>query len=117
MEYKTCSNPDHAEALPATTEYFYVDRKAKDGLTSRCRDCLKADQREYYQRHKEERLAYQRRYDQEHAEQISNWRESNSERLSHYRRDYYERHRARFLPQWREYSRGHRERIKHLSRG
>lgn len=115
MEYKTCSNPEHTEPLPATTEYFYVDRKARDGLTSRCKDCLKAGQRKYYQQHKRERLDYQRQYDQEHAEQISRWRELNSERLHQYRRDYYRRHRARLLPQWREYSRSHRARIKRLS--
>lgn len=115
MEFKTCSNPEHAEPLPATTEYFYLDRKAKDGLTSRCKDCLKVHQREYYERNREARLAYQRRYDQQHAEQISGWREENRERLHQYRRDYYRRHRARLLPRWKEYSRSHRERIKRIS--
>lgn len=44
-------------------------RKAKDGLKYRCRECRVAEQKKYYEEHKEERLEYARKYQEKHREQ------------------------------------------------
>ncbi|MHA2009135.1 MAG: hypothetical protein ACXABO_15025 [Promethearchaeota archaeon] len=36
--------------LPATTSYFYKDRRAKDGLRSECIQCHRLSQKERYKR-------------------------------------------------------------------
>jgi hypothetical protein len=39
---KQCHNPDCQQWLPATSEYFHRNRKAKDGLQSKCKKCCAA---------------------------------------------------------------------------
>ncbi len=48
---KQCTNPDCLNPwLPATTEYFYRMKASKDGLTSRCKECIKQQQNARYRR-------------------------------------------------------------------
>ncbi len=114
MTFKNCSNPEHAEPLPATSEFFYKDKRASDGLTARCKDCLKARQRRYYKENREDRIAYQRDYNRVNQIRILRWRMRNLEHLRCYQRHYYRRRRAVILPRQRSYQQDHRTRIKNV---
>ncbi len=46
--------------LPPSTEYFYIDRRYKDGLMPQCKECKKEYGDQYRQEHAEEIKEYQR---------------------------------------------------------
>jgi hypothetical protein len=45
---KTCSK------CRSTTDAFYADRRASDGLQSQCKPCVRADQKAHYENHRVE---------------------------------------------------------------
>lgn len=49
MKSKTCTKC--GDEHPPTTEYFYSDKWAKDGLRPECKKCFKRRMKTYYQRH------------------------------------------------------------------
>lgn len=61
--YKKCTGPCGRE-LPATLDFWQRDAQKKDGLTYRCKDCLNAWQKEYYENPEvnSRRIAYQKAY-------------------------------------------------------
>ncbi|HEX3640646.1 MAG TPA: HNH endonuclease [Ktedonobacteraceae bacterium] len=48
IPYKQCTGPCRQE-YPATTEYWYSEKRSKDGFRNRCRKCIKWHQKEYQQ--------------------------------------------------------------------
>jgi len=59
---------------------FHKDKKAKDGLRSRCKCCLK----KYYQENKE----YIKQYRKENKERIKQYYQENKERINEYNKQY-----------------------------
>ena len=83
------------KTLPATREFFYLEKNGKNGLRSQCRNCHQQyrlahaakhlvyarqhyythyeqymeSKRQYRQTHREEAVAYSRQYNRAHAEQ------------------------------------------------
>lgn len=53
MKLKKCTKCK--ETFPATAKYFYKSKAGKDGLYASCKDCIKAYQKEYYNRLPEEK--------------------------------------------------------------
>lgn len=47
---KQCSNPACKRWLPATPEYFQRLSRKKDGLNTRCKQCVSEQKKEYYNR-------------------------------------------------------------------
>ncbi len=95
--------------LPATIEFFYADKRAKDGLQSACKNCKKRYnkdheeynreyQQSYYQEHREENLAYQSLYQQEHIDHVLE-----------YKRLYYRKYRDALLLRSWQYGQEHKE--------
>ena len=78
---KTCSGCE--APLPCTLEHFGSAPKNRDGLTGRCRECLRVRYRARYAKTQEVCLAAQRRY-----------KEKNQEKLAAYAREYAKRRRA-----------------------
>lgn len=74
---------------PATREFFYTDRGK---LTARCKECVKAQVREYAREHPEEKSAYNRAYREAHSEELSvylkQWQQDNREYLLEHMRQY-----------------------------
>lgn len=44
------------QKLPATSEYFHKDKSKPDGLNGKCKQCMKAQNRKYYEQNKNELL-------------------------------------------------------------
>lgn len=90
---------------------FYNDKIGKDGLSSRCKSCIKKTKnrnsdydkkyyqqnverlKEYYQQNKEHKLNYQRMYNEEHKEQRNlqkqQYYQQNKDRINELRRQKY----------------------------
>ncbi len=82
--YKMCSNPDCKNPwLPATPKYFH---RLKDGLVSRCKECISAYQKERYNRPEiqEHVKAYRRSPDVQERRRVYQrshpWKRSNEEK-------------------------------------
>lgn len=93
---------------PATTEYFAPSPKCKFGLYSYCRMCHREKSRIYRESHRDEDIARQRRFRQEHLEEcrtrereyarahreqsnarVKKWRQENPERVRDSWKAYY----------------------------
>lgn len=95
MEMKIC--PGCGKELPATTEYFTVDKKTKSGLRPRCKEC-------------------DRQYRLENKDRIKKYYEENKEALVEYSRKYREENRGRIKKHKRKYCEKNKERMKKYNR-
>ncbi len=76
METKICKNPNcihNGEPQPLTN--FYKQKAGKDGYTSRCKDCYRADGKKYYEENKETKIESNKKYNREHAESLKKYQE------------------------------------------
>ena len=106
---KRCSKCQ--EEKPATSEFFYKEKKGKYGLRARCKECVLQERKDYHKENKDKILARKKVYQQENAERIAEyqkqyrkdnkermlqlnreWRENNQERYQEYMKEYYEQH-------------------------
>lgn len=67
--------------LPATTDYFYAEKLKKSGLSGKCRECIKAQTRQYHHDNAKclipkMRVRYQNNK-QSHREREKIWRQNN----------------------------------------
>lgn len=75
---------------PATTEYFYRDKKLKSGLHSWCKECVLAGQKAYHHANKDERNKYSK-----------DWRKNNNDRFKVALKDWYEKNKERVKAYWK----------------
>lgn len=94
---KTCTKC--GETKPATTEYFYRMKEARDGLRPDCKACLDTKQRAYYLANKERVAERNRAY-----------REANKERFTEWSRKWYEANRDAAIEKVRQWGIANRER-------
>jgi 5-methylcytosine-specific restriction endonuclease McrA len=127
--FKTCTKC--GKKLPATSEYFNSEKKSKDGLKYRCKDCYKEYRiankerrneqmekwrrenkdherkraKEYYQEHKKHLIEYAKKYRQENSElakkSFETWKQKNKEYFKNYRQINRERRRKQ-TNAWRQ---------------
>lgn len=117
---KTCTGCK--KEFPATTDYFQKQKQSKDGLSWRCKQCLKVyekrrywkhrdkrlnEVKEYYQENKEKVLEYQSQYYKENKEMVNKrnkvYRIKHREKLTEYSREYYQKHKLQHLIRARKY--------------
>ena len=67
MQAKKCTKCEASK--PATTEYFYRYKASKDGLSFRCKECLRRDLKNYQDKHRDKYL-----------QGIKDWHRRNRER-------------------------------------
>lgn len=85
---KQCSKCGETKPL---SEFYLKNGKPRD---SRCKECKRAEQREYYQEHPEEGKENSRR-----------WRKENPERAAELHREWMKEHKEEYAGKHREYSR------------
>ena len=93
MSEKTCSKC--GQAFPATTTYFYSDKRLKTGLSSYCKSCAITSATEWKQQHPERHREHSRldreRHPEKRREYFRRYRQQFRERLLADRRAAYKR--------------------------
>lgn len=124
MQCNTCGKD-----YPYTNEYFTEDKRAKCGLTTRCKTCTKAYMKAYYNSNKEEARQQQReRYknNKEHIlAQTKEYARRNKEAVAARKHKYYKEHFDEIAQKSKAYRESHKEyqstyhkqyRIKHYNK-
>lgn len=92
---------------PHTLEYFYQNKKQKNGIGTQCRECTKAKAREWVAsnktRKKETDKTYARKNSEKIREYLSDYRSKNLERASEYAALYADKNREDILSKKRAY--------------
>jgi 5-methylcytosine-specific restriction endonuclease McrA len=98
--------------LPATTEYFYANKRYKEPFRSPCKECLGASvnkeekaayNKKYKETHKEELREYQRRYWVENKERKQEYKRARQEYFTAKHREYVEKNRDRVMANSRKW--------------
>jgi hypothetical protein len=110
--------------LPLTREYFSPDKRSKDELQSKCKQCSniqkkayaaehKEELKRYRANHREERLAYNHAYYAEHRKEISGQRkgyyQDNQEHLRAYSTQYRAEHPEKVKEGYTRYNQEHQD--------
>lgn len=107
--FKTCSKCGEVKSVGD----FVKGRRYKDGLSSVCRACQNAYNRERYLVRKEEILKQVRAWRAKNKEKSrayqKDYRNKNQDRLRPLAREYYKRHRTRIIEQNKKYYEDHKE--------
>ena len=107
--FKICSKRGEVRGA----EDFIRNRRYKDGLTSVCRACRNAYNRERYLVRKEEILKQAKAWKAKNREKVrvyqKDYRDKNKDRLRPLAEEYYKRHRTRIIEQNRKYYEEHKE--------
>jgi len=105
MGTKRCSRC--GRELPRDEEHFHKQRKSKDGLNSRCKECSKERARVWNAQNSSRKRELDRSYVERNREKIrmyQKWyREQNKERLSIYQKEYARKNGEYLRRQKREY--------------
>jgi 5-methylcytosine-specific restriction endonuclease McrA len=118
------------ESFPGTPEYFSRDKKGRDGLLYRCKNCSRKAGQVYKKAHKPEMAAYMRAFEAEHLEERTEYkrryRVENREAVLEGKKRYREQNREFVAEGKRRYEvenpdksrmRNHRRRIRILGAG
>ena len=65
------------EELPATLEYFNIDRKGQLGFQSKCRTCRNEADRKYKIKNKEKIAKYKYQYNQRNKKELTTYRNTH----------------------------------------
>lgn len=95
--YRLCTKCN--EIKPSTPEYFNRDKKGSDGLSAKCKECLKIYKKQYYLENKEKVNKKNSEWhyaNREHANELSRlWHHSNKQRASQSAKNYYAENKER----------------------
>lgn len=125
MSAKTCRGCGVEKELSE----FYVSKTNLDGRMRKCKLCVASRVRENRRQRLEQYAEYERsraslphrvearrKYQEEHKEQISEykkmWSEENYERVAGYKRAYYEQYRDQVIARSKEWAEDHLEKVK-----
>lgn len=106
---KVCSKCK--QEFPATTEFFYPDKKAKDGLSYQCKQCAKQRAAEWAQANKERIVQRHRDNKERENERSRQWRLKNKARKEEYQREWREANKDQIAEQRREYRARNKKRL------
>ena len=102
-------------AYPATSEYFYPDKSKKTGLSSRCRECRKADMERRRKEDPENAKAINRRcyakHQERRVEEKRLERAANPEKVREINKRSYAKHRERRREGERAYRKNNPEKV------
>lgn len=94
---------------PATAEYFYSEKRTKDGLRAKCKTCFldenkgkkrKRDRKEYVEQNKETlKLAWKE------------YKEKNKDKISKQKQKYYKMNKGKLIESIREYQKENKDKI------
>lgn len=117
---KTCTGCK--KEFPATTEYFQQQKQSKDGLSWRCKQCLKVYEKRRYWKHRDKRknevkefyndnkdkiLEYQKNYYSENKEKVNDrnriYRQNNREKINEHLRRHYVKNKEKYILKVKEY--------------
>jgi len=87
-EYKTCTKC--GQTKPRTSEFFYRNKKSRDGLRPDCSDCGRARAAVYMEAHR-----------QEARDRVRAWRLQDPEKTRKVRAEYYQRYRSEIRAKWK----------------
>lgn len=111
--YKLCH--DCKQELPASIDYFKVDRRSKDSLGSICKKCASAYSKKWRERQIEADPDYYKklyqRYRERHLARGHRWYRQNKDRHREYQRQWREENREKYLAMLRNYYQKNRETI------
>lgn len=75
-----------------TINFFYKDKSKKDGLSSHCKQCIRARTKQSYINNKDEKLSYLKEYTQK-----------NKEKLKEYKKIHYENNKEHIINRVKKY--------------
>lgn len=71
---KICKNKNCPHGgKPQPESNFYKQKKGKDGLTSRCKDCYRLQGKEYYEKNSEIKKQKNKNYNKEHRDSLNQY--------------------------------------------
>ena len=118
MAMKHCSTC--FEVLPENGEYFYKQKKGKNGFGSECKQCRKSYWRWHHKKNKEKynqlrKERYQKNKKRETA-QVYAYREKNKKRIKEYWAHYYQRNKEQYKSHNKRYREENPGKFKEYSR-
>ena len=89
----------------ANLDNFHKNKKLKDGLNNKCKECNKKSRRSYYYSNREKeiekRLQFRDNNREKEREYSKQYRETNKENISQKQKEYYKKHREKLCQQKR----------------
>lgn len=76
------------ETKPASTEWFYTDKKGKNGLAQTCKECTKERARNWTKENKERKKASDAEYAKKNADSVREYQQKYRERNKEKNREY-----------------------------
>ena len=98
MNNKVCI--ECGEEKPATREYFYADKRNRDGMRGECKVCVLERRKQYGQANKEKILEYNKQY-----------RQANQEKILEQKKQYYQANKEKIAEKDKQYGQANKEKL------
>lgn len=92
LKMKVCNKCK--ETRPASTEWFYADKKGKNGLAQTCKECTKKRTQKWAKENKERKKAADAEYAKKNADSVREYQRKYRERNKERNREYNIKYRA-----------------------